>query len=183
MKVYVHLATGFEEVEALTVVDVLRRGKIGVETVSVTGERTVIGAHDIPVMADLLIEDGDYDSCDMMVFPGGLPGTTNLADHEGLLRHLRDFMEAGKWLVAICAAPIIFGELGLLDGRKAVCYPGMERHLYGADIQNTNVVVDGNYITSKGPATAMEFALKLVEVLAGENAAKEVAKGLLLELE
>ncbi|MGI6751956.1 MAG: DJ-1 family glyoxalase III [Anaerovoracaceae bacterium] len=180
MSVYVHLATGFEEVEALTVVDILRRAEINVETVSVTGDRLVLGTHDIPVQADILIENGDYENCEMMVFPGGFTGTTNMANHEGLLMRLREFTDKQKWVAAICAAPMILGELGLLDGKEATCYPGLERHLFGATIKSDNVVVYENYITSKGPATAMEFAVKIVEVLKGREIAQEIADALLM---
>lgn len=182
MSVYVHLATGFEEIEALAVVDILRRAEISVETVSVTGDRMVMGTHDIPVLADILIEDGDYDNCEMMVFPGGFAGTTNMANHEGLLMKLREFTDKGKWVAAICAAPIILGELGLLDGKEATCYPGLERHLFGATIKPDNVVVYDNYVTSKGPATALEFAVKLVELLKDKDVAKEIADALLMKL-
>lgn len=181
MSVYVHLATGFEEVEALSVVDILRRAKIDVETVSVMGDRMVLGSHDIPVQADILIENGDYENCEMMVFPGGFEGTTNMANHEGLLMRLREFTDQKKWVAAICAAPMILGELGLLDGKEATCYPGLERHLFGAELRQDNVVVSENFITSKGPATAMDFALKIIEVLKDKEAAQEIADGLLFE--
>lgn len=183
MKVFVHLAAGFEEIEALTIVDVLRRADVAVQMVSVMDDLEVTGARGITVKADLLFENADYNECEMMVFPGGMLGTTNMANHEPLMMQLREFVEGKKWLAAICAAPIIFGELGLLADREALCYPGLEYNLFGAQIpQDKNVVCDENYITSKGPATAMEFALQLVEVLAGRAKRRDIAADLLFEL-
>ena len=182
-KAYIHLATGFEEVEALTVVDVLRRGGVEIQMVSIMDTEAVEGAHGITVKADLLFADADYSDCDMMIFPGGMLGTTNMAGHEGLLMQMREFVESKKWLAAICAAPILFGELGLLMGRKALCYPGLEYNLFEAEIpQDVNVVCDENYITSKGPATAMEFALELLHVLEGKSKQREIAADLLFDL-
>ena len=118
--IYVHLAEGFEEVEALTVVDVLRRAEADVKTVSVTGSRMVTGTHGIPVEADLLFEDADYDKCEMIVLrPSWLDGSTNLQAHEGLTANIRAFASAGKKLAAICAAPMVFGSCGILDGKKS----------------------------------------------------------------
>jgi 4-methyl-5(b-hydroxyethyl)-thiazole monophosphate biosynthesis len=179
--IYVHLAEGFEEIEAITVVDVLRRSNLDVKTVSVTGDKIVKGAHDIKVQADLHFEEADYDSCEMIVLPGGMPGTNNLADHKELINKIKEFNEKKKWLAAICAAPMIFGNLSMLEGRKATIYPGREAHILGGQPTSDNVVVDGHFITSKGPKTAMEFAIKIVEVLKGEEDASEVRKALLYD--
>ena len=177
--VYVHLATGFEEVEALTVIDLLRRAGIEVKSVSITGDKRVMGTHNIPVEADILFEDADYDACEMIVLPGGLPGADYLGEHEGLCGHIRSFAENGKYLAAICAAPQVFGAQGVLKGKMATIYPSMESCLIGAEPQDEIVVVDGKIITSMGPATAMPFALKLIEVLKGKAASDKVAGGLL----
>lgn len=177
--IYVHLAEGFEEVEALTAVDVLRRADIDVRTVSVTGERTVKGTHGINVEADMLYEDSDYEKCEMIVLPGGLPGATNLGDHEGLIAHIKCFADNGKKLAAICAAPMVFGTCGILEGKRATIYPGMEDCLKGATATGEAVAIDGNIITGQGPALAMEFALALVEAMKGKEAADEVAADLL----
>jgi 4-methyl-5(b-hydroxyethyl)-thiazole monophosphate biosynthesis len=177
--VYVHLATGFEEVEALTVIDLLRRADIEVKSVSITGDRQVMGTHGIPVIADMLFEEADYESCGMIVLPGGLPGADYLGEHEGLVSNIRHFAENGKYLAAICAAPQVFGAQGVLEGKKATIYPSMEGCLKGADPQNEIVVQDGKIITSMGPATAMPFALKLIEVLKGKESSDSVADGLL----
>lgn len=177
--IYVHLAEGFEEVEALTAVDVLRRAEIEVNTVSVTGKKTVTGTHGIPVEADILYEDADYTKCEMIVLPGGMPGASNLQAHEGLLAHVKCFAENNKKLAAICAAPMIFGACGILEGKNATIYPGMENCLSGANATGEAVEVAGNIITGKGPALAMEFALALVESLKGRDVADAVAKDLL----
>lgn len=179
-KVFVHLAEGFEEVEAVTVADLLRRAGVDVMFISVTGERLVKGAHGIEVKADLLYEEADYQSCEMLVLPGGMPGTLHLQGHGGLAEKLSEFAAQGKWLAAICAAPMVLGELGLLSGKRATIYPGMEEHLKGAEPRGEAVVLDGRIVTSKGPGTAMEFGLKLIEVLKGSEAAATVRAGLLL---
>lgn len=177
--IYVHLADGFEEIEALTIVDLLRRAGLETQTVSITGSRRVMGTHDVPVEADILFEETDYENCEMIVLPGGMPGAANLESHEGLTKHIRCFAENGKYLAAICAAPMVFGSLGILEGKKATIYPGMEGRLKGAQSQKDPVVADGNILTSRGPATAMPFAIKLVETLKGKKAADELASDLL----
>ena len=180
MSVYVHLATGFEELEALSPVDVLRRGGVDVKTVSVTGEKTVVGSHGIPVTADLLFSEADYENCEMIVLPGGLPGATNLGAHEGLCGKIREFFSAGKYTAAICAAPMVFGALGILEGKKATIYPGMEAELKGAVPTGELVVTDGTVITGKGPGAALPFALKLLALLADQETADAVGSGMLI---
>ena len=180
MSVYVHLATGFEELEALSPVDVLRRGGLDVKTVSVTGEKTVVGSHGIPVTADLLFSEADYENCEMIVLPGGLPGATNLGAHEGLCGKIREFFSAGKYTAAICAAPMVFGALGILEGKKATIYPGMEAELKGAVPTGELVVTDGTVITGKGPGAALPFALKLLALLADQETADAVGSGMLI---
>jgi 4-methyl-5(b-hydroxyethyl)-thiazole monophosphate biosynthesis len=178
--IYVHLAQGFEEIEAVTVVDILRRGGLDAKTVSVTGQREVTGSHGITLTADLLFEDADYGACEMMVLPGGLPGTTNLQKHKALMETLVGFSESGRPVAAICAAPMIFGAMGLVRGKRATIYPGMEDELKGALVQHDLVVEDDGVVTSQGPATAMEFALALLARMAGQKTADRVKGGLLL---
>lgn len=180
MAVYIHLAEGFEEIEAVTVVDVLRRVDIDIKIVSVTQNKIVKGAHDLRIVADILYEEADYDNCEMIILPGGMPGTNNLADHKGLIGRIEDFVSKGKNVAAICAAPMILGNLSLLEGKKATIYPGLEAHLLGAEPSGDAVVVDGNFITSRGPGLAIDFAFKIVEVLKGSKAANEVRKAMLL---
>jgi len=188
--VYVHFAEGFEEIEALTVVDLLRRAGIETEMVSVTGNLMVTGTHGVPVVCDTLFEDAVYDRAEMIVLPGGLPGATNLYAHEGLREKLFGFANQGKWLCAICAAPTVLGKNGLLAGRKATCYPGCEGELEEALVvqdAGTPVVVDHGgeglapVITSRGPGTAMLFALAIIEELKGKDAKEQIAKDLLLK--
>lgn len=177
--VYVHLADGFEEIEALTVVDVLRRAEIPVKIVSVTGEKIVRGAHDVKVEADLLFEEADYENAEMIVLPGGLPGTTNLGKHDGLVGNIQAFAAEGKWLAAICAAPSILGQLSLLKGRNATCYPGLEEKMIGVNYSEERVVQDGKFITSRGPGTSIDFALKLVEALKDSKVSDAVRAAML----
>ncbi len=173
--VYLFLADGCEEVEALTVVDILRRAKADVQTVSIMGRRNVVSSHNIEIMADMIFEEIKEDA-DMLVLPGGIPGTPNLAAHAGLDQLIRSSAEKGIYLAAICAAPTVYGKKGLLEGRRATCYPGMEDGLLGAKVSYESVVVDGNFITSRGLGTAIDFGLKLVEILKDKNLADTIAQ-------
>jgi 4-methyl-5(b-hydroxyethyl)-thiazole monophosphate biosynthesis len=176
------MATGFEEIEAISIIDVLRRAQLKVFTVSVTGERVVQGAHNIPVVSDKLFDELDYDNdVEMIVLPGGIPGATNLREHKGLCSQILNFHDSDKPLGAICAAPLVFGELGLLKGKNAVCYPGFEEHLKGANIQNEPTVQSGKIITSRGVGTALDFALKIVEMFKGTEVADKLKTQMLIE--
>jgi len=177
--VYVFLANGFEEIEALTAVDLLRRAQIQVKTVSIMEERLVYGAHGVGVEADILFKEGLYDKCAMLILPGGMPGTVNLCNHRELNEELKSFDAAGKPIAAICAAPMVLGRAGLLQGHTATIYEGMEEELIGAVSSQEKVVISDNIITSKGPGTAMDFALAIIEYLKGSQVADEVAAGLL----
>ncbi len=177
--VYVFLANGFEEVEALTAVDLMRRADIQVKTVSIMEDKLVYGAHGIGVEADILFRQGLYDKCAMLILPGGMPGTTNLCNHKGLNEELQHFYDAGKPIAAICAAPMVLGRAGLLVGHEATIYEGMESELTGAVVRNDRVVISKNIITSKGPGTAMDFALALISYLKGAESAKAVSAELL----
>lgn len=172
--VYVMLADGFEEIEALTVVDVLRRADIDVLTVSISNSNTVTGTHSIPVIADLLISNADLNEADMVVLPGGMPGTNNLYDSTILEKALAYRVQNNKWIAAICAAPMILGKRGYLNGMEAVCFPGFEKDLSGATIKNHKVVLSGKFITSKGPGTAINFALTIVSVLKDDKIARKI---------
>ena len=178
-KAIVFLAEGFEEVEALTVVDVLRRGGVEVTTMSITEDPYVDGAHGIEVLADA---DNEYetDDADMLVLPGGMPGASNLRASAVVCDGVLSFVKAGKLVGAICAAPFVLGELGVLNGRKATCYPGFEDKLHGAAYTATRVQRDGNIITGNGPSSALPFALALLAAIAGEDTAQQVADGMLV---
>ncbi|MGE5632030.1 MAG: DJ-1 family glyoxalase III [Caulobacteraceae bacterium] len=179
--VNLYLAEGFEEIEAVTVADVLRRADIGVSMVSVTGRKEVKGAHGIIITADELFEKFDNHTADMIILPGGMPGTRNLGSHAGLKALIMDFAGKNKPIAAICAAPSVIGKLGLYKNKKAACYPGFEDTLEGAILGDDIVVRDENLITSKGPGTAIYFALNLVEFLAGKDVAMELHEGMIVQ--
>ncbi len=181
--VNVYLAYGFEEIEALTAVDILRRGGVDVQLVSVSSGKIVQGAHGISVEADVTFEEADHEGCDMIVLPGGLPGATNLEAHEGLMSYVQNFARSGKGVAAICASPgVVLAPHGILEGKEATVYPGMEDALTngGAKPVPAGAVTDGNIITGMGPGYAAQFALAVLEYLAGKDAADEVAEGFLV---
>lgn len=172
-KIAVFLAVGFEEIEAVSTIDVLRRGGMEVDIVSVSGNQDVEGSHGIIIKSDKLFFDVDYSDYDVLVLPGGMPGAENLMKHEGLSALLQEFGDQDKKLAAVCAAPMVLGELSLLEGRDAICYPGFEEHLKGAHISFRSIVRDGNVVTGKGAGVAMDFGL---EILKWFMPANEVAK-------
>lgn len=173
-EVNIFFATGYEEVEALTVVDLLRRAGIETDMVSVTGDLNVTSSHGVTVKMDKLFDDVSKDA-KMLVLPGGMPGTLNLKAHEGLKELIMSYNNDGKYIAAICAAPTVFGAFGLLEGKNAVCYPGMEDGLTGANKLTDSVMVDGNIITSRGLGTAIDFGLKLISVLRDQATADDIA--------
>ncbi|MGI6047115.1 MAG: DJ-1 family glyoxalase III [Petrimonas sp.] len=179
-KVALFLANGFEEIEALGTIDILRRAQIPLKTVSITNDRNVTGAHDITVLADITFSELNFSDVDVLILPGGMPGAKNLNEHEELKKRVKEFAEKGKNVAAICAAPMVLGGLGLLDGKKATCYPGFESELVGAKVTGEKVAVDENIITGKGPGFVFDFALQLVETIAGADIRKEVQNGLLV---
>jgi 4-methyl-5(b-hydroxyethyl)-thiazole monophosphate biosynthesis len=185
MKAYVMLAEGFEEIEALTVVDVLRRAQVDTLTVAVgslpgaSGSPPLVtGSHGIPVVADRPLEGLSLVTEDMVVLPGGMPGTRHLQEDETLARLLSTHRAADGWLGAICAAPSVPGRLGLLDGRRATCFPGFEKDLAGAVLSTEPVVRDGRIVTSRGAGTALLFALALVAALKGQESADRLAESM-----
>lgn len=178
IKVSVLFADGFEEVEALTVVDLLRRAQIYVGTASISDEYMVHGAHGINVQTEDLFEEVNFNDMDMVILPGGMPGTTHLKEHEGVRRVVTEFAESGKLVGAICAAPTVLSDLGLLKGRRITCYPGVEPDIQGAVLTKTPVAVDGNFITSQGVGTAIDFALEIITVLMGKEKALEIAESI-----
>jgi 4-methyl-5(b-hydroxyethyl)-thiazole monophosphate biosynthesis len=179
-KVFIFLAEGFEETEAVATIDIILRGELDVTSISITGNLLVTGAHGIAVKADTLFENADISSGDMLVLPGGMPGASNLNAHAGLKKALEQYAVSGKKIAAICAAPLVLGGLGLLQGKKATAYPGYESTLKGATYVNSPVVKDGNILTGKGPGLVFNFGLAIVEELQGKTKADEVAAGLLL---
>lgn len=175
----IFFAEGYEEIEALTVVDMCRRAGINIQMVSVTGERMVTGSHKIAVEMDMLFEEVDFDGLDMIVLPGGMPGTLNLEAHAGLMARVDDFNREGRGLAAICAAPSILGHKGLLKGRKACSYPGFEKDLEGAEVVFDSVAVSDHVITSRGMGCAIDFSLAIISKLCGEEDAERLAKAII----
>jgi 4-methyl-5(b-hydroxyethyl)-thiazole monophosphate biosynthesis len=179
-KVLIHFANGFEEIEAITPVDVLRRAGCEVVTVSITGNHEVEGAHGLKILTDKLFVESDYDHADLILLPGGQPGSDNLNKHEGLKKQIIAFHRQGKMVTAICAAPLVLGSTGILKGRKATCYPGVEPQLTGATCTGNDVEIDGNIITGKGPGVALKFSLILVEKLVNHQKADELRKAMIV---
>ncbi len=178
---YVFLANGFEEIEAISTIDILRRAGIETTTVSIEPQLAVTGAHNIVIVADQLFAEGAYNDAECLLLPGGMPGTSNLNKHEKLKELISQHVNKGKLMGAICAAPLILGELNLLKGKLATCYPSFETYLHGATLSDDKVADAGEIVTGKGPGFSMDFALTIVKKLKGACAADEVAKGLLLQ--
>lgn len=173
-QVYAFMAPGLEEVECLATVDVLIRGGIEVKLVSITDSLEVTGAHNITVKADCHLEEVNWDEAEALFLPGGMPGTTNLASCKLLCENLKEGYNKGKHLAAICAAPSVLGKLGLLEGKKAVCFPGFEGELIGADIQESGLVTDGQITTARGLGYALDLGLELVRILKNKETSKRI---------
>jgi 4-methyl-5(b-hydroxyethyl)-thiazole monophosphate biosynthesis len=179
-KIAVHLAEGFEEIEAVSIIDVLRRADFDVTIVSITETLEVTGSHGIKLLADKIFRNADYELFDMIILPGGMPGAANLNEHLGLREQILNFNESKKLLAAICAAPLVFGNLGILKNKKATCYPGYENQLHGAIATGENIEVTENIITGKGVGIAIDFALKIVEILKGKKFSEELGKKMIV---
>lgn len=179
-KVYVFLADGFEDVEALIPVDVLRRGGVDVVTVSTIDDSQIVeSAHGVQMVADALFDECDFSDADLLMLPGGMPGAANLYAHQGVCEAVRRQFQAGKRLSAICAAPaVVLAQLGLLDGRRATCYPGFEQLLTKAEYTGELVTVDGNITTAEGPAAAFPYAYELLGQLVSKDVARQIAVGM-----
>ena len=173
--VYLFLANGFETIEALAVMDILRRAKIDVKTVGVTG-KIVASSHNIDVTADIEIDEFDVKDADAVVLPGGMPGTLNLEADKTVQGAIDYCIENKKYICAICAAPSILGHKGLLKGKEAICFPGFENDLTGAILSDKYVVTDGLIITARGAGVAVDFGLEIVKALKGEETAENVRK-------
>ena len=177
-RIAVLFAEGLEEVEALTVVDLLRRAEITCDIIALADADRITGSHGITVLADSCFRQTDFDLYDGVVLPGGMPGTRHLSEDERVLSLLRRFFDAGRLTAAICAAPTVLARAGLLEGRRAVCYPGNEEKLFGALISEEPVAEDGSVITGRGVGTAIPFALALVRYLVGQEQADALAKSI-----
>lgn len=172
------LANGFEEIEALTPVDILKRAGLNVVTCGISG-LVITGSHGIKVQADLLPEDIDINEVDMLILPGGMPGATNIDSHPFTDVLIDAVIKKDGRIAAICAAPLVLGRRGLLVGKRATCYPGFEAELEGADVTGDGVVTDGNITTAKGMGVALEFSKELVRLVLGEAKAKEISAAIM----
>lgn len=177
---YVFFADGFEEIEAFATVDILRRSGMKVIMVTVMESEIVMGAHGVPVLCDVNVANCDFSDAEIVVLPGGMPGAENLEKCDDLRRLIERMAHEDKPLAAICAAPMVYGKMGLLKGKRATCYPGFESFLLGADATGAVVEVDGNFITGRGPGAAFDFALAIVEKLVGKDKADELKQGMLI---
>jgi len=179
--VYIFLADGFEEIEAVVTIDILRRAGIDVQTVSIKDSPDVAGAHMITVKADITADKIIKQNLEMIILPGGVPGTNNLQNSEKVQEILRYASENEKILAAICAAPSVLGKAGFLKGKNAVCFPGYEEDLLGANVKKIPVAIDEKVITSRGAGTAHLFAFEIVSLLKGNEIAEKLKKGMLYE--
>lgn len=175
-KVYIFLADGFEDIEGLTVVDLMRRADIDIKTVSIKKSKEITTSHGITMLTDLTFAETDFTDADMLVLPGGMPGTKYLEEYKPLTELLTDFYQNGGKVAAICAAPGIFERLGFLKGRNATSYPSVMEQLKSARTSLEPVVVDGNVTTSRGLGTAIDFSLSLIGQLEGSSKAEEIAE-------
>ena len=180
-KVYEFLANGFEEIEGLAPVDILRRGGVEVKTVSITGSEWVETAHGITLKADLKFEDvASFEDADMLLLPGGMPGSTHLNEHEGVRQALIAQHKAGKRIGAICAAPMVLASTGILEGKKATCYPGFEQY-FGESTEYTATLFqeDGNVITGEGPAATLPYAYKILSYFVSKETVAALQDGMM----
>jgi DJ-1 family protein len=178
-KVYIFIASHFEETEAIGTIDVLRRAGIEVITVSISDEKVIESSHGVKIVTDKTFNECNFDDGSMIVLPGGMPGTRNLQNCKHLADLIAKYNKEGKYLAAICAAPLVYGQMNLLNGKDATCYPGFEDELIGANHKKEPVVVSGNFISSRGAGTVYDFSLKLVEILQSKEAAEKVKESII----
>ena len=179
-KVYIFFADGFEDIEGLTVVDLMRRAGIDIQTVSVKETKEIRTSHGINLLTDRTFGECDFSDADMLVIPGGMPGTKYLEEYKPLTDLLTDFYQKGGKIAAICAAPSALGILGILEGKNATCYPGFEDQLKGAQFNAVPVVTDGNITTSRGMGTSILLGLELVKLLKDEGTSKKLAEAIMM---
>lgn len=182
MKVYVMLATGFEIAEATLPIDILKRAKVEVVTVSISDNAVVAASNGVKVVADQCLAESDLSDGDMLFLPGGMPGSLNLSDCQPLAAIINEYAEAGKWLCAVCAAPLVYGRMGLLNGHRATCYPGFETELIGATAVQETVVCDGKFITGCGAGAGFALGRQMAAVLVGEEKADAVLQQMMFQV-
>jgi 4-methyl-5(b-hydroxyethyl)-thiazole monophosphate biosynthesis len=181
MQIYLFLAEGFEEIEAIAPIDIFRRAGLIVTTVSISDEKAVTGAHGITVLADSIFEQTNFVEDSMLFLPGGLPGTTNLDNHSGLKTLIQIQSDKGNKMAAICAAPSIFGKMGLLADKEAICYPGFENQLQKATLSTSDTIRSGNIFTAKAAGSAMDFTLMIVSDLKGKEVAEAIRASMFIK--
>lgn len=174
----IFFADGCEEIEGLAVVDIVRRAKMEITSISITGKTEVTGSHNITFKTDTTFEEVNFEELDGIILPGGLPGTLNLGAHAGVCEQVKEFAAKGKLVCAICAAPSVLGACGVLQGKNATCHPGFEEKLTGAVTSEDNVVTDGNIITSRGMGTVIDFGLAIVNYFGTGELVEDVRKHL-----
>ena len=177
---YLFLASGFEEIESIVVIDILRRSNMEITIVSIEKQLEVTGSHHITIKTDVIFENVIFENIEWLILPGGMPGTTNLNKHEKLKEIIKKHYEKGGSIAAICAAPLILGDMNLLQGKSATCYPGYESHLKGALLSHEKVVDAGNIVTAKGAGVTIPFDLKIIEKSKGMDKAQEIANKIML---
>ena len=182
MKVYVALAPGFEIAEATLPIDILKRARVEVVTVSISDELVVPASNGVKVVADQALSSANLSDGDMLFLPGGMPGSLNLAASEPLAEVIRAYAQGGKWLAAVCAAPMVYGRMGLLDGLKATCYPGFEKDLLGATPLHQTCVRDGQFITGCGAGAGFALGREMAAVLVGEETADAVLRQMMFQV-
>ena len=178
-KVYEYIADGTEEIEALTMTDVLRRAGVEVVTVSINKTAEVTMSHGVRIICDTTVAEADVNDADMLLLPGGMPGAANLNDCEAVRTAVLRQYEQGKKVGAICAAPLILGGLGILQGKRATCYPGFESQMTGATYTKELFTVDGNVITGEGPAATLPFSYAILEMLGKGAEAEQLCEGMM----
>lgn len=182
MKIFVLLANGFEESEAIVPIDIFRRAGYEVKTISITEEREVTSSRNITVIADDVFKNVDFSSMDMLFLPGGMPGTKNLNESNDVISLVKESFVKDKYIAAICAAPSVLGKAGILKSKKATVYPGWEDKLTGATIEKKGVVVDGKIITARAMGVALDMALKIVEIISGEKEKEKLREAILYQV-
>lgn len=182
MKVYVMLAQGFEIAEAMVPIDILRRARVEVKTVAIADNQLVTSSNGTPVMADQLLGQSNLSDGDMLFLPGGMPGSNNLRDSQPVADVIREYHKANKWLAAVCAAPMVYGLMGILEGEKATCFPGFEKDLLGAEFQKKTAVRSGHFITGCGAGAVFDLGREMAAVLVGEDTADAVLRQMMFQV-
>ncbi len=177
----IFIADGCEEVEALTVVDIVRRAKLEIDMISINGTKQVTSSRNVTFMTDTTKEEADFSAYDGIILPGGMPGTVHLGEDDTVSQVICEFAKEGKLVAAICAAPSVLGQAGILNGKKAACHPGFEEKLTGAEVFFSPVVCDGNVITSRGMGTAVPFGLAVARYFTDDATIEHVKAGLVYE--